>query len=209
MEGYKKSAVTLLLLIYCSCQVQKQPHSTQSENAKSKHQISIIMDTANFTLPPLKYKMDTQNNNPFDVNAKENIFFYDGAFSCLVSDRKELNSFHDQSKTIVVFELERLDLAQNGGIIKQFGHPEDFKSPNNKAQFMLLSNEENISYFNRNEEVIATTSYLVTVQGKFYGPLSSMVWDDYSTCQAYAQKFSQESGKTILVSQILSISDRH
>ena len=93
MEGYKKSTVTLLLLICCACQVQKQPHSTQSENAKSNQQISITMDATSFTLPPLKYKLDNRSKNPFDVKAKENIFFYDGAFSCLVNDRIELNSF--------------------------------------------------------------------------------------------------------------------
>lgn len=52
-------------------------------------------------------------------------------------------------------------------------------------------------------------SYEIAVQGKSYGGLSSIVWDDYSTCQAYAQKFSQETGKDILVSQILFIFDRH
>lgn len=167
------------------------------------------MNSTNFTLPPLKYKTDTRSNNPFDVNAKENIFFYDGAFSCLVSDRKELNSFHDQSKTIVVFELERIGLVKNQHIIKNFGHPKDFRSPNNKAQFILLSNEDNISYFTHNQQIISTTSYLVTVNGKSYGPLSSMVWDDYAACRAYALKISQKSGKVLLINQILCIVDRH
>lgn len=209
MEGYKKLAVTLLFLICCSCQVQKQTHSTHAENTKSKHQISVTMNPTSFALPPLKYKLDTQSNNPFDVNAKENIFFYDGGFSYLVNDRKELDSLHNQSKAYVVFELERIDLVQNGNIIKQFIHPKDFKSSNKNQQFVLLSNEENIYYFTNNDEIISTTSYEVAVQRKSYRGLSSIVWDDYATCRAYAQKFSQESGKTLLVSQILSISDRH
>ncbi len=209
MEGYKKSTVTLLLLICCACQVQKQPHSTQSENAKSNQQISITMDATSFTLPSLKYKTDTRSNNPFDANAKENIFFYDGAFSCLVNDRKELNSFHDQSKAYVVFELERLELVQNGAVIKKIIHPKDFNASNKQQQFVLFTNEENIYYFTNNDEVISTTSFEVAVQGKSYGGLSSIVWDNYKTCKEYAQRYSQETGKVILVSQILSISDRH
>lgn len=167
------------------------------------------MKNDSLLFPQLKYRTENCQNNPFDVNAKENIFFYDGGFSCLVNDRKELNSFHDQSKAYVVFELERIGLVQNGNIIKQFIHPQDFNSLNKNQQFILLSNEQNIYYFTNNDEIISTTSYEVAVQGKSYGGLGSIVWDDYTTCQAYAQKFSQDSGKTLLVSRILSISDRH
>lgn len=209
MDGYKKSTVTFLLLIFCACQLQKQTHSTQSENAKSNQQISITMDAASITLPALKYKTDTRSNNPFDANAKENIFFYDGGFSYLVNDRIELDSFHDQSKAYVVFELERIALVQNGEVIKKFIHPKDFNASNKQQQFILFSNEENIYYFTNNDEVISNTSFEVSVQGKSYGGLNSIVWDNYKTCKEYAQRYSQETGKVILVSQILTISDRH
>ena len=157
----------------------------------------------------LKYKSASQNLNPFDASAKQNLFFYDGGFSCLVNERKALNPFHDQSKAYFVFELERLELVENGKIIKQFVHQKDYKSSNRSERLILLSNEENIYAFTNNDKIISISSFEVSVQGKSYGGLASIVWDDYSACRAYSQNFSQESGKTVLVSQILSITDRH
>ena len=160
-------------------------------------------------LPFIKYQNTCSPSNPFDKNADGKYFFYDGAFSCLVNDRKDLNSFHNQSKAYVVFELERMDLVQDGVIIKNFEVTNDSIVSNKNKQFVLLSNEENIYYFTNGDEIISTTSYEVTVQGKPFGGLSSIVWEDYESCKSYAQKYSQETGKILLVSQILFVFDRH
>jgi hypothetical protein len=205
----EKSVFILLLVIGYSCQIQRQAYFVHSENNQDENKITITMDSVNYTQPTLKYKTTLKNANPFDTSAKENFFFYDGAFSCLVGERKELNSFHEQSKAYVVFEMERIDLVQNGNIIKQFIHPKDFNSLNKNQQFILLSNEQNSYYFTNNDEILSTTSFEVAVQGEPYGGLGSIIWDDYATCQAYAQKSSLESSKTILVCLVHSISDRH
>jgi hypothetical protein len=167
------------------------------------------MNPTPYLLPAITYKTDMQNSNPFDASVKENLFFYDGGFSCLVNKRNELIPFHEQSEAYVVFELERLELAQNGKTIKHFIHPKDYKSSNRCEQFVLLSNEENMYSFTSNDRMISITSHEVCVEGKSLGGLGSILWNDYSACRVYSQKFSQESGKTILVSQILSVTDRH
>lgn len=116
----EKSVFILMLVLGYSCQIQRQTYSVHSENNQDENKITITMDSVNYTQPTLKYTTTLKNANPFDTSAKENFFFYDGAFSCLVNDRKELDSFHDQSKAYVVFELKRLALVQNGEIIREF-----------------------------------------------------------------------------------------
>lgn len=207
METYKKSAVALLLVMACSCQVQKQINTTHSE--KSQNQNSISMSDTSYEWPTIKYKTTAQNANPFDIDATENFFFYDGVFSCLVDEKSELLSFRSQSNAKVVFEMERLELVQNGTILKQFIQPKDFNASHSDKQFMLLSNEANIYYFTNADQIISTTSYQVAIEGKPYGGLSSVVWDDYDACRDYAKKFSQETGKAVLVCHVLSIFDRH
>ena len=181
MEGNKKSAVTFLLLICCACQVQKKTNLTHSENTKNKHQIAVTMNPTSFALPTLKYKLDTRSKNPFDVNATENIFFYDGGFSCLVNDRKELDSFHDQSKAYVVFELERVDLVQNGNILKYFEALEISKDSmlyrlNRKNQYVILASQQVLQYLHKGSETIAYQSFQINHSIHLSGIIMRIVW---------------------------------
>lgn len=172
------------------------------------------MKNDSLLFPQLKYRTENCQNNPFDVNSKENIFFYDGGFSCLVNDRKELNSFHEQSKAYVVFELKRIDLVQNGNILKHFEALEISKDSmlyrlNRKNQYVILASQQVLQYLHKGSETIAYQSFQINKPETIYGPLDAFVWDNYEDCLAYAKSNSTDKENVLMVAKVVCIIDRH
>lgn len=193
-----------------ACQEQKQLCYPFRRISKPN---STTMLNRNYKKPPIKFRTATQNGNPLDSLEKGAFFFYGGnQISCLVNNQNELRQFRDQTNAYVIFELERLELVQNGTILRQFIHPKDFIASKRDERFMLFFNEGNILYYNTNvDPAILVKKYdISTVGQEFIGkPLWSTIWYDYDACRDYAKKFSEVTGKIILVSQLLEKFDRH
>lgn len=161
--------------------------------------------------PFIKYYSENCQSNPFDDNAIENFFFYDGNYSCLSNERSDFKTFYERSKTYVVFEFERLDLVQNGNLLQHFKEVEVLTKSlvvKNK-QYVILSSKKVFYYIHNGSETIAVQSYEINRPDTSFGALNAFVWDDYIACLAYAKKYSADTENRLLVAKVISIYDTH
>ncbi len=78
--------------------------------------------------PTIKYQLKDSDANPFDIDAKENIFFFDGNYSSLSNNTEELDPCYEQSTANSVLVMHRLDFISKGVILKHFQKDEPFIS---------------------------------------------------------------------------------
>lgn len=163
------------------------------------------MNDHSFIFPGLKYIQENKCLNPFDTTVNVNLFFFDGQYSTLVEDRKDLELFHQESKIYVVFEMQRLELIYQAETIQYFSYTNSISSA---SRYAILSNLENIYYINNGSTIISHTSYFVYKPNINFG-LNGAVWENIDECKNYALKYSLESNKALLIVKCLLIDDRH
>ncbi|OAD92377.1 hypothetical protein A7A78_00210 [Aequorivita soesokkakensis] len=159
--------------------------------------------------PTIKYQLKDSDANPFDIDAKENIFFFDGNYSSLSNNTEELDSCYEQSTANSVLVMHRLDFISKGVILKHFQKDETLyqrTTSDGKLFYSILSSQLIDLLFEMKSESIIIKTYNVSNPNN---PLARFIWHDYEECLAFAKQYSSKSADAFLVVQCLWIADTH
>ena len=161
--------------------------------------------------PPIRYQLKDSGANPFDMEAKENIFFFDDEYSCLSKNIQDLRPFCKISNQYVVFEMERMNLVENGKVLKRFpkGENQCYVIRDNKPVYAIVANQLIDYSFHSQDRKIERMSYWVIHENDSFGGLYSFIWNNYGEALNRAIHFSAETKCAVLVVQCISIDDRH
>lgn len=161
------------------------------------------------SFPPIKYQLKDSGANPFDIDAKENIFFFDGDYSSLCNNTDKLDPCYEQSTAYSVSIMHRLDFVSKGVVLKHFQKDENLyprTTSDGKLSYSILSNQLIDFLFEMKSKSTILKTYNVSNPNN---PLARFIWHNYEECLAFAKQYSTKSENSFLIVQRLWFTDTH